>query len=587
VVTELAGYQWQDQEWQENRRRRRAHDPEPCTIYEVHFGSWKQRDGQPLTYRQLADELVDYLADMGYTYVEVMPLSEYPLDASWGYQVTGYYALTARYGRPHDFMYFVDRCHQRGIGVLMDWVPGHFCKDAHGLRLFDGGPCYEYADPQRAENEQWGTNNFDLGRTEVQSFLISNAMFWMDVYHIDGLRVDAVANMLYRDFGKKEGEWSHNIYGGRENLEAIGFIRKLNEAVFEFYPGAAMMAEESTTWPMITRPTYIGGLGFSDKWNMGWMNDMLKYMSHDPIYRKYHHNQLTFSMTYAFSENFVLPLSHDEVVHGKKSLIDKMPGDYWQKFANLRLLYGFMYGHPGKKLLFMGGEFGQFIEWRFAEGLEWHLLGYEKHRQLQDFVRDLNRLYRQEKSLWQREHDWNGFQWIDCSDFEKSVVSFVRIGEAANDFMVVACNFTPVERRGYRIGVPGPGKYREVLSSDWRVYGGTGDFDNPGLSTENTRWNNYDTSIVVNLPPLATIFLKPDGTINYKLAEIKPTVKMTAGTVGHLAGEPAVHAEEEEEEVPVVSGPKQIGSGSRKSGRDGKAVPAGAPAPGKGGGSRE
>lgn len=506
IVYDLQGYKWQDTAWQ---KRKGQSYQEPLLIYEVHLGSWRQRALEEfLTYRELADELVDYVADMGYTHIELLPLMEHPFDGSWGYQTTGYFAVTSRYGAPHDFMYLVDRAHQKGIGIIMDWVPGHFCKDDHGLREFDGTATFEYADPLKKENRGWGTANFDLGKPEVQSFLISNAYFWLKEFHIDGLRVDAVSNMLYLDYGRKPGEWQPNRYGGRENLEAIDFIRKLNTAVFQEFGNALMMAEEATAWPLVSRPTYLGGLGFNYKWNMGWMNDVLKYMEMDPIYRQYHHELLTFSFMYAFSENFILPLSHDEVVHGKRSLLDKMPGDYWQKFAGLRALYGYMMAHPGKKLLFMGGEFGQFIEWNYRDSLDWHLLGYPLHAKLHNYVRELNHLYRREPSLWEEDFSWQGFQWIDPHDHSQSVVTFLRKGKTGDEFILVVCHFTPAVRYDYRIGVPVPGVYTEILNSDAAPYGGSGQVNSPELFTEDIPWHNQPYSLILKLPPLACVYLR-------------------------------------------------------------------------------
>lgn len=509
IVYNLAGYDWHDEGWQRQKKEMTVYE-RPVLIYEVHLGSWQRgTDGQFLTYREMAEKLVDYVADMGYTHIEFMPLGEYPFDGSWGYQVTGYYAVTSRYGTPHDFMYLVDRCHSKGIGVIMDWAPGHFCKDDHGLRMFDGTPLYEYCDCQRAENAGWGTANFDLGRPEVLSFLISNALFWFEVYHIDGLRVDAVANMLYLDYGRETGQWSPNRYGGNGNLEGMSFLRKLNEAVFKYYPEAMMIAEESTAWPMVSWPTDVGGLGFNFKWNMGWMNDMLRYMSEQPIHRKWHHNLVTFSFMYAFSENFVLPLSHDEVVHGKKSLLDKMPGDYWQKFANLRAFYAYWMAHPGKKLLFMGGEFGQFIEWKYDNSLDWHLIDYPMHRMLQNYVRDLNKFYQAERPFWQIDFDWQGFEWIDCNDYNQSVISFIRKGRETGEFIIAVCNFTPVVRERYRIGVPAPGTYQEVFNSDRQQYGGSGVVNILPLNTQDIEWHGRSVSLELTLPPLSTIYLKP------------------------------------------------------------------------------
>ncbi len=506
IVYQIQGYKWQDQKWQ---REKTASYERPMLIYEVHLGSWRQRALEEfLTYRELADQLVDYVVDMGYTHIEILPIVEHPFDGSWGYQATGYYAVTSRYGTPHDFMYLVDRAHQHGIGVIMDWVPSHFCKDDHGQRFFDGTPTFEYADPMKAENRGWGTANFDLGKPEVHSFLISNAFFWFREFHIDGLRVDAVANMLYLDYGKKRGDWRPNRYGGRENLEAIEFIKKLNTAVFKEFRHPLMMAEESTAWPLVSRPAYVGGLGFNYKWNMGWMNDILEYMELDPIYRQYHHSLLTFSFMYAFSENFILPLSHDEVVHGKRSLLNKMPGDYWQKFAGLRALYGYMMGHPGKKLLFMGGEFGQFIEWKYRESLDWHLLDYPLHARLHQYVKDLNHLYLGQKCLWQQDFDWQGFEWIDPHDSSQSVVSFIRRGKDEDDFIIVICNFTPVVRYDYRIGVPLAGSYREIWNSDEEKYGGSGQVNSPRLFSEDIPWHNQPHSLLLKLPPLAAVYLR-------------------------------------------------------------------------------
>ncbi len=507
VVWDLTKYNWHDEKWQQQKKHSSIYN-EPMLIYEVHLGSWQQKEKEEFfSYRELADRLIPYVVDMGYTHIELLPISEYPFDGSWGYQATGYFSVTSRYGLPEDFMYFVDRAHRAGIGVILDWVPGHFCKDEHGLRCFDGTPTYEYNESWRSENLHWGTANFDLGRTEVRSFLISNACFWFDIYHIDGLRVDAVANMLYLDYGKEKGQWRLNIYGGRENLEAIAFLRKLNEAVFTKNQGALMIAEESSAWPLVTRPTYLGGLGFNYKWNMGWMNDMLRYMALDPIHKKYHHDLLTFSLVYAFSENFILPLSHDEVVHGKKSLLDKMPGDYWQKFANLRAFFGYMMAHPGKKLTFMGAEFGQFIEWRYDEELDWHLLDYPLHNGLKDFVKDLNCFYRKEEAFFIQDHHWDGFLWIDCHDTTQSTVSFIRYNTLKQDFVIVVSNFTPVVRYDYRIGVPHKGEYLELLNSDDKKYGGSGQL-NQNLYATDIPWHNQPYSLEIKIPPLATIYLK-------------------------------------------------------------------------------
>ena len=511
---DLEGYEWHDGEYMETKKKESSYN-RPMMIYEVHAGSWQRKargnsdkDDVYLSYRELADRLVKYAAEMNYTHIEFMPLTEHPFDGSWGYQTTGYYAPTSRYGEPNDLRYLVDKAHAAGIGIIMDWVPGHFCKNDEGLREFDGTNLYESDNKQLSENRGWGTINFDYGRTEVQSFLISNAMYWLDEYHIDGLRIDGVANMLYLNFGREEGEWTPNKYGGTGNLEAIEFIKKLNEAVFKYHPQALMMAEESTDWPLISKPVYMGGLGFNYKWNMGWMNDMLKYVSLDPIYRKWNHDKVTFSFMYAFSENFILPLSHDEVVHGKCSLIEKMPGDYWQKFAGLRGFFGYWAGHPGKKLLFMGGEYGQFIEWNENDSLDWHLVEqYEKHKQMQDYSRDLNKFYKDNPALWQVDYDWQGFQWIDCNDNENSVVSFIRKAKDESDYLIIISNFTPEVREGYRIGVPDKGVYEEVFNSDLEKYGGSGVYNEP-MTTQDVAWHGREQSIEVRVPPLATIYLK-------------------------------------------------------------------------------
>ena len=507
----LEQYAWQDGAWQQRQRETSSYS-RPMLTYEVHAGSWRRKEGEYLSYRELADELISYVADMHYTHIEFMPLCEHPFDGSWGYQATGYYAVTSRYGTPDDFRYLVDKAHQHGIGIIMDWVPGHFCKDEQGLRRFDGLNLYESDNEQLAENWEWGTTNFDYGRTEVQSFLISNAMFWFEEFHIDGLRIDAVANMLYLDYGRKEGEWQPNKYGDTGNLEAMDFLKKLNEAIFKYHPQALMIAEESTAWPSISKPVYMGGMGFNYKWNMGWMNDMLRYMSLDPIYRKWNHDKVTFSFMYAFSENFVLPLSHDEVVHGKCSLISKMPGDYWQKFASLRAFYGYWMAHPGKKLLFMGGEFGQFIEWNYDEALDWHLISqYPMHEAMETYSRTLNKFYCSHKALWQVDFDWEGFKWIDCNDNENSVISFIRRAKDKNDFLIILCNFTPEIRRSYRIGVPSKGIYVEVFSSDDKGYGGSGLRNAGDMETQEVPWHGREQSITLTLPPLSTIYLKVKG----------------------------------------------------------------------------
>ena len=508
-VWELGGYEWHDAAWYEAKKKHSSYE-QPMLIYEVHLGSWRRTlEGGYLSYRDLADQLIGYAKEMHYTHLELMPLCEHPYDGSWGYQATGYFAVTSRYGEPQDFMYLVDQAHANGIAVIMDWVPGHFCKDEQGLRHFDGQTLYESDNEQRAENWEWGTTNFDYGRTEVHSFLISNAMFWFEEYHIDGLRIDAVANMLYLNYARKDGEWQPNKYGDTGNLEAMDLIKKLNAAVFKYHPHALMIAEESTSWPLISKPVFMGGMGFNYKWNMGWMNDMLDYMSLDPVYRKWNQDKVTFSFMYAFSENFVLPLSHDEAVHGKRSLISKMPGDYWQQFANLRAFFGYWIAHPGKKLLFMGGEFGQFIEWNFDDSLDWHLVQqYPMHTKLLEYSRQLNRMYCENKPFWQVDFEWNGFEWIDCNDSEHSVITFLRKAEDAADFIVVVCNFTPEVYHGYRIGVPQKGTYGEIFNSDAAEFGGSGVRNDGNLVTENIRWQEREQSLVLTLPPLATIYLR-------------------------------------------------------------------------------
>ena len=513
-VYDLSKYEWKDGDWFEQKKKESSYE-RPMLTYEVHAGSWRRtKDGEYLSYRDLADQLIDYVKKMNYTHIEFMPLCEHPFDGSWGYQITGYYAVTSRFGTPDDFRYLVDKAHENGIAVIMDWVPGHFCKDEQGLRHFDGQTLYESDNEQLAENWEWGTTNFDYGRTEVQSFLISNAMFWFEEFHIDGLRIDAVANMLYLNYGRKDGEWTPNKYGDTGNLEAMDFLKKLNESIFKYHPQALMIAEESTAWPLISKPVYMGGMGFNYKWNMGWMNDMLKYMSLDPIYRKWNHDKVTFSFMYAFSENFVLPLSHDEVVHGKCSLISKMPGDYWQKFAGLRTFFAYWIAHPGKKLLFMGGEFGQFIEWNYDDSLDWHLpQQYPMHKKMLEYSRALNKFYCDHKALWQVDFDWNGFQWIDCNDNENSVVSFIRKAEDPSDYIVAVCNFTPEVRHDYRIGVPEKGSYIEVFNSDDEAFGGSGVKNEGEIKTEDVKWHDRDQSIVLTIPPMATIYLRHKGQL--------------------------------------------------------------------------
>lgn len=510
VIVSLDRHPWGDEEWMKARAQR-DWLAEPISVYEAHLGSWRRvaEEGYRwLTYRELADHLIPYVKQMGYTHIELMPVMEHPFDGSWGYQTIGYFAATSRYGKPSDFMYFVDRCHQEGIGVLLDWTPAHFPSDAHGLAEFDGTHLYEHADPRQGRHPDWGTLVFNYGRSEVRGFLLSSALFWIDKYHIDGLRVDAVASMLYLDYSRNSGEWIPNEFGGRENLAAITFLKRMNEVVHELHGGVLMVAEESTAWPAVSRPTYVGGLGFNLKWNMGWMNDTLSYFSQDPIHRKFHHKHMTFSMLYAFTENFVLPLSHDEVVHGKSSLINKMPGELWQQFANLRLLYAYMYAHPGKKLLFMGGEFGQRSEWDPSVSLEWPLLEYPEHQGLQRLVADLNLFYRREPALYQVDFDWHGFHWIDCNDADASVLSFIRRARDPEHAVVVVASFTPVVREGYRVGVPEPGYYRELLNSDAGIYGGTNIGNAGGVTAEAIPWMGQPYSLALRLPPLGAIYFK-------------------------------------------------------------------------------
>jgi 1,4-alpha-glucan branching enzyme len=508
IVPDDVGYQWNDGPWLD-RRANADWLHAPMSIYEVHLASWwRGPEGEFLNYRELAERLVSYVRDMGYSHIELLPVTEHPFDPSWGYQATGYFAPTSRFGSPNDFRYFVDYFHQHGIGVLLDWVPAHFPKDAHGLARFDGEALYEHADPRRGEHLDWSTLIYNYGRNEVQTFLISSAMYWLTELHIDGLRVDAVASMLYLDYSRDE--WIPNEYGGRENLEAINFLRQLNIATQGDVPGALIMAEESTSWPQVTRPTWLGGLGFSLKWNMGWMNDTLSYMSEDSVHRKYHHDRLTFSMLYAFTENFLLPFSHDEVVHGKQSMLNKMPGDEWQRFANLRVLYTYMFTHPGKKLMFMGTEFGQGKEWDSSAVLDWYVLEYPLHQGVQRLVKDLNRLYHNSPELYQHEFEWQGFEWIDCNDSDQSVLSFLRRSE--DEFLVVIVNFTPVPRHAYRIGVPAPGAYREVLNSDSALYGGSnlGNGDRAMIG-EDLPWMGRAYSLEVTVPPLGGIVLRPSS----------------------------------------------------------------------------
>lgn len=510
VVYNLDKYEWQDKKWQKERNEKNKLDA-PISIYEVHLGSWmRSADDKMLTYRDMADKLVPYVVDMGFTHVELLPVSEHPLDASWGYQQTGYFAATSRFGTPEDLMYLIDKFHQAGVGVLVDWVPAHFPKDGHGLGRFDGTHLYEHSDPRQGEHKEWGTYIFNYGRNEVRNFLISNALFWFDKYHIDGLRVDAVASMLYLDYAREDDEWIPNEFGGRENLAAVDFLKKLNETIYEKHPYAMMVAEESTSWAQVTRPTYLGGLGFGFKWDMGWMNDTLKYMSREPIHRKYHHNNLTFRAIYQFTENFILPLSHDEVVHGKSSIIGKMPGDEWQQFANARLLYAYQFTSPGKKLNFMGNEIGQWIEWQFNHSLDWHLTEYDRHKAIQLLFKDLNRLYTNCPALYKHDTTEEGFQWIDCNDHNNSILCFVRKGDKKDKTILVCVNFTPVPREGYIVGVPKPGYWKEIFNSDSTIYGGSGVGNSGGITAEPTEQHGHKQSLNVTIPPLAAVIFESE-----------------------------------------------------------------------------
>lgn len=505
-----SSYEWNDQEWMENRHNIQDHN-EAISIYEIHPGSWKRKVGEDpgfLNYRDLGDDLVAYVKEMGFTHIELMPIAEHPYDPSWGYQITGYYAPTSRFGSPDDFRYFVDKCHQAEIGLIVDWVPAHFTKDDHGLRRFDGTALYEHEDPRQGEHRDWGTNIFNFGRSEVINFLLSNAVYWLEEFHIDGLRVDAVASMLYLDYSREEGEWIPNQYGGRENLEAIHFLRRFNEVTHEYFPGILNFAEESTSYQGVSQPTSSGGLGFDFKWNMGWMNDTLTYIEKDPIFRKYHQDQLSFSLIYAFSEQFILPLSHDEVVHQKQSLLSKMPGDDWQKFANLRLLYTYMFGHPGKKLLFMGGEFAQWNEWTEAQSIDWHLLQWDTHKGIQRLVKDLNDVYKKEPAFHEVDSRWEGFEWIDMSDADNSLLSFIRRGKDPDDFLVFILNFTPATHDHYKFGVPKAGKYEVIFNSDSDYYGGS-NYGPTAVTAHEGHWHNQTAHINIPVPPLAGVVLKP------------------------------------------------------------------------------
>jgi 1,4-alpha-glucan branching enzyme len=512
VVYDINGFEWSDDEWMDKRGKHDVREI-PVSIYEVHLGSWMrvpEEGDRYLTYREMATRLASYVKEMGYTHIELMPVAEHPFDGSWGYQVVGFFAPTSRFGEPKDFMWFVDYMHNQGIGVLLDWVPAHFPKDSHGLSYFDGTPLYEYADPRKGEHADWGTLVFDYGRYEVSNFLISSGLFWFDKYHIDGLRVDAVASMLYLDYGRQSGQWVANQYGGNENLEAVAFIKRFNELAHKYHKGIMTIAEESTAWAGVTQPTYVGGLGFNFKWNMGWMNDTLEYISNDPIYRKYHHDKVTFGLVYAFSENYILVLSHDEVVHGKGSMLNKMPGDVWQNFANLRAYYGFQATHPGKKLLFMGGEIGMWNEWWEARSIDWHLLESRYHESLQCFVKDLNHFYQQEKALHEYDYHGSTFEWIDHSDADNNVFSYIRRAKSPEDFLIVILNFSPVPRQGYRIPVRDKCFYKEVLNSDSEIYHGSNLGNFGGIYAEDYYWRGHPFSIGLTLPPLSILVLKPE-----------------------------------------------------------------------------
>ncbi|MDF3127656.1 1,4-alpha-glucan branching protein GlgB [Kiritimatiellaeota bacterium B1221] len=511
-VWDIHAYEWHDEQWMSARKAQPDPLNQPISVYECHLGSWKRisENGEErfLTYHELADDLLPYVKSLGFTHIEMMPITEHPFDGSWGYQTLGYFAVTSRFGSPDDFKHFVDRCHQEGIGVILDWVPAHFPKDPHGLGQFDGSHLYEHSDPRKGEHRDWGTLIFNYDRNEVRTFLLSSAMFWAEVYHLDGIRVDAVASMLYLDYSREDGDWVPNEFGGRENLGAVSFLKKFNEIVHREFPGFLTFAEESTSWPMVSRPVYLGGLGFGLKWNMGWMNDTLEYIQQEPIHRKHHHGEITFSLIYAFNENFILPFSHDEVVHGKRSMLDKMPGDVWQKFANLRLLYAYMWTHPGKKLLFMGCEFGQWTEWQDGGQLEWHLTQYDPHFKLRNLVKDLNGLHVSEGALHELDFDGAGFEWIDLHDSQQSVLSYIRKGKNAGDQVVVVLNFTPVPRENYRLGVPHAGYYKEILNTDAEVYGGSNMGNGGGVHSDGISWMGKEHSINITLPPLSALVFK-------------------------------------------------------------------------------
>lgn len=502
-------YKWNDTKWMKKRKKHNALNA-PFSVYEVHLGSWKRKieENKFLTYAELADDLVSYVKEMNFTHVELMPIMEFPYDPSWGYQLTGYFAPTSRFGYPEEFKLLVDKLHQNDIGIILDWVPSHFPDDAHGLGFFDGSHLYEHPDPRKGYHQDWKSLIFNYGRNEVKSFLISNAIFWLDQYHADGLRVDAVASMLFLDYSRKDGEWEPNMYGGRENLEAIAFMREMNEAVYSNFPDVQTIAEESTAFPMVSKPTFMGGLGFGMKWMMGWMHDTLQYFAKEPIYRKYHQNDLTFSMTYAFTENFMLPLSHDEVVYGKKSILGRMPGDEWQRFANLRALYCYMFTHPGTNLLFQGAEFGQSEEWNFQQSLDWHLLEYAPHKGVQELIKDLNKLYKKEPALYQKQFSGEGFEWIDYNDAENSMFVYIRHGEDEKDDVIVVCNLTPTPQETYRLGLPKVGKLKQIFNSDLKKYFGTGDFKNTEVVVEEKPWQFRDFSAEVKVPPLGVVLFK-------------------------------------------------------------------------------